>query len=128
MNWQVFDLQTLLILAWIAVGKLFTVPLIALTARSADRPLFDGEIKHAQTQREFASIWLLLTDAVVLALLLAAGGLRLQGPTARNSITTFVLMVLWGEWWMYWTHRWMHHNKVLWAWHRHHHLSRPPQA
>jgi hypothetical protein len=128
MNWKVFDLQTLLILAWITVGKFFTVPLVAIIARSAGRPLFGGEIRHVQTQREFASIWLLLTDAVVLALLLAAGGLRLQTPTPTNSIITLVLMVLWGECWMYWTHRWMHHNKVLWAWHRHHHLSRPPQA
>jgi hypothetical protein len=128
MKWQVFDLQTLMILAWITVGKLFTVPLVTLMARSNVRPLFGGEIRPPQTRREFASAWLLLTDAVVLALLLAGGVLHAQPATPTNCVTTFGLMALWGEWWMYWTHRWMHHNKALWAWHRHHHLSRPPQA
>jgi hypothetical protein len=128
MDWQVFDLESLLILTWITAGKLFTVPLVTWIARSKDHPLFVGEIKPAQTRLELASVWLLITDAVVLALILGAGLIRLEAGTPANTLSTFVLMAAWGEVWMYWTHRWMHRSKLLWAWHRHHHMSRPPQA
>lgn len=128
MNWRICDRETLLILAWLTMGKLFTVPLITIISRIGKRPLFEGDIAAAQMRHEISSAYLLITDSVVLALLIGTGILRLQPPGALNIAVTFALMFLWGELWMYSTHRWMHHNRFLWMWHRHHHLSRPPWA
>lgn len=113
---------------WIALGKLLTVSLVMSIARLKDRPLFEGTVKPAQTRRELNCVWLLLSDAVILALLLGMQLLRPQPVTVPNVLLTFGLMFLWGEGWMYWTHRLMHKSKTLWAWHRHHHLSHPSQA
>jgi hypothetical protein len=128
MTWQMFDPKTISIIVWIALGKLVTVPMVTFIARSKHRPLFDIAIKPAQTRRELNSIWLLPSDALILVLLLSTQLFRPQPVTAANFLLTFGVMFLWGEWWMYWTHRWMHGSKLLWAWHRHHHQSRPSQA
>lgn len=117
-------------LLWLAFGKLLVISLFQWLRR---RPPFVGRRVYAveprvgQTRFELRSAWLLLTDPIVLVLLVATGALRLAPSTLPASLATFATLFLWADFWLYWTHRAMHHQKWLWRIHAHHHRSRVPQ-
>jgi sterol desaturase/sphingolipid hydroxylase (fatty acid hydroxylase superfamily) len=119
-----------LALGWLAVGKLLTISLVSWMARRppfAARRVYAVPARGGQTRLELGAAWMLLTDPIALALLIASGALRLAPSSLAASAATFAALFVWTDLWMYWNHRAMHHWKWLWRIHAHHHRSRITQ-
>lgn len=117
-----------LLLIWLAFGKLPVVLLmgwfVSLPFSLRRRFVTGLQPPIGQRNREWRGVWLVSTDALLLLLIAAFGGIQLQRPSLENVVASIIAMTVWVDFWMYWTHRWMHRSRPLWAIHRHHHLSR----
>jgi sterol desaturase/sphingolipid hydroxylase (fatty acid hydroxylase superfamily) len=119
-----------LVLIGLILGKPVMVLVIDRLARtwgSRHGFIVSTPVRPEQTATERRSIYLVLTDPVVLALLVSSGALRLAPDTWFNAALTFAVMFLWVDMWMYGNHWAMHRFAFLTRWHVHHHRSRVPQ-
>jgi len=125
-----FSPTFVLILLWLAFGKLLSIGFFSLLARQPGlraRRVIAAEVGREQTRRELRSAWLVLTDPAVLALLVWMGWIRFAEETWAHAAFTAAVFFLWAEVWFYGTHRLMHKSDWLWAFHEKHHLSEVPQ-
>ncbi len=123
---EIFTPELLCVLLWLACGKLLIIGLFTLLGNLPSYQgfrIFSIEVTNQQTLREFKAAWVVLTDAIILALLAGFGLIRFAPESLNTILITFLLFSVWIEVWFYWTHRWMHHSKIMWKIHKHHHLS-----
>lgn len=122
-----FGVDTLVLLLWIGLGKFVTIAVVQLIADSPhgrSRRVFNVAIEDPnQARREFRSPWLLTTDAIALAILMALGWIKIGPDRVANVLLTAAFLFVWIEIWFYFSHRAMHASNYLWRFHNHHHLS-----
>lgn len=126
-----FSENTWLLLLWIGFGKLVTLTLFTALSKTVlfrRRVVYRIPVPKEQTRLELRSLWMLPTDAVILALLMGTGLIDLAEGSLANNLITVGVIVVWVEIWMYWTHRWMHRVRWMWPVHARHHRSRVPQV
>ena len=78
------------------------------------------QMQIAREQRN--AIFTTPVHALIFVVLLATGALHPANESWRIGILTFVITFLWTEVWHYFSHRAMHHRRLLFL-HREHHLS-----
>lgn len=125
MERDIFTFKFLVLLLWLACGKLLTVALFTVVTNSHSNlklRVYNVAINRQQTIRELKSSWLVLTDPIVLALLAWFGLIKFAPESPTNILLTVGVFFIWAEVWFYWTHRLMH-SHWLWKIHQHHHLS-----
>lgn len=126
MNLEIFTPKFLSVLLWLAFGKLLIIELFTVLR---DLPsyrwlrIFSIEVSKEQTLRELKAAWVVLTDAILLALLAGFGLIRLATESLSTILLTFLVFFVWVEIWFYWSHRWMHQSNLIWKIHQYHHLS-----
>ncbi|MFB2771435.1 sterol desaturase family protein [Pelatocladus sp. BLCC-F211] len=121
-----FTSELLSVLLWLAFGKFLIVGILMLIKNLPSIQklrVYDIEVPQEQTVRELKAAWVVLTDAMVLAILVWLGLIKLSPESFGNILLTFLVFFIWVEVWFYWTHRWMHQNDFMWKIHEHHHLS-----
>lgn len=127
MNAELFTIDFVCVLLWLVAGKPLIIGLFTLLINVPpfkSRRVFQLDLSSGQTGRELKAAWVVITDAVVLALYAALGWIQLGTNTPINTLLTFGLFFVWVELWFYWTHRWMHQSRWLWPAHAAHHLSK----
>lgn len=125
MNTLPLPTEQLLFLIWLAIGKLITIPTITyISGRFPEKKHYPGNISESQRARELRSAYLLLSDPIAFGALFYFHAIRLAENSLTSVLATVIVLILWVELWMYWTHRLMHKHRFLWDIHRHHHLSR----
>ena len=126
MKLEIFTPIFLSVLLWLAFGKLLIIKLFTVLK---DLPfyqllrIFSIEVSKEQTVRELKATWVVLTDAIVLALLAEFGLIRFAPESLSTILLTFLVFFIWVEIWFYWSHRWLHQSNIIWRFHQHHHLS-----
>ncbi len=126
LNELVENKRILYSLAWLAFGKYLTIALFTMLSKVQfvkDKSIFKIGLSKKQLKKEWSSLWMILTDAIVMTTLLLTNTIRLADDIAINVFITLVVFFLWVELWMYWTHRWMHEWSFLRKIHSHHHVS-----
>lgn len=121
-----FTPELIIVLLWLAFGKLpilGTLTLIKNWPSIQKLHVYDIAVSREQTIRELKSAWVVVTDAVFLAILVLFNLIRLSPESLSNILLTFVVFFVWVEVWFYWTHRWLHCSNRMWKIHKHHHLS-----
>lgn len=113
-------------LIWLAFGKYITIALFTLLSKIKlvkEKSIYKIGLSEKQLKKEWSSIWMILTDVIVMIILLLTGAINLAADSVLNIVITLTVFFLWVEFWMYWTHRWMHEVPFLRKIHRHHHIS-----
>lgn len=118
----------IVMLFWVAFGKIPTV--IAATAigrtpfAAARKYVNAAPANTTQIAREWKGALITASDAVMIYVAIRTGLIHLAPSQLWTSVATIGAMLVWVEVWMYFSHLWMHKSQLLWAVHRHHHLSR----
>jgi Delta7-sterol 5-desaturase len=112
-------------LLWLAISKPIFIFIISSSLKNKNisfSKLCKVDIEAVQKNREAKSIWLLLTDPILLFLFKYFSFINLSQNSALNTILTFFVFFAWVEIWFYFSHRFLH-EKIAWKIHEHHHLS-----
>jgi sterol desaturase/sphingolipid hydroxylase (fatty acid hydroxylase superfamily) len=112
-------------LLWLAISKPIFIFIMSSSLKNkniSSSKLYKVDIEAAQKNREAKSVWLLLTDPILLFLFNYFSFINLSKNSALNTILTFFVFFAWVEVWFYFSHRFLH-GKIAWKIHEHHHLS-----